>query len=101
MCFLQVATFSTRATEAPTEELGNSSNLNVGNVGFVAVIQIMMACVLFIQYRPIVPRKTAQQRANGGSILSQFINNAAGTPPEYLPELGPYGHDVPELCRRL
>ena len=62
MRFLRVAIFSTRATATNGGTLGNSSNLNVGNVGFVARDPNNGWHVFFIQYRPIVPRKTAQQR---------------------------------------
>lgn len=83
--------FNSRNRSTSGGTLGNSSNLNVGNIGFVARDPNNGWHVFFSYNTDQLYRgRLRNNEANGGSILSQFINNAAGTPPEYLPELGPY-----------
>lgn len=83
--------FNSRNRSTNGGTLGNSNNLNVGSAGFVARNPNNGWHVFFAYNTDQLYRgRLRNNQANGGSILSQFINNAAGTPPEYLPELGPY-----------
>ncbi|HCP41708.1 MAG TPA: hypothetical protein DIT65_07925, partial [Cryomorphaceae bacterium] len=83
--------FNSRNRSTTGGTLGNSNNLNVGSTGFVAR-DLKNGWHVFFSYNTdqLYRGRLRNNEANGGSILSQFINNAAGTPPDYLPELGPY-----------
>ena len=83
--------FNSRNNSTNGGTLGNSNLLNVGSAGFV-VRNTNSGWHVFFTYNTdqLYRGRLRNNEANSGSILSQFINNAAGTPPEYLLELGPY-----------
>ena len=65
--------------------IGNSANLNIGSVGFLAR-NPDDGWHFFFTYNTeqLYRARVRNNQANSGSIISQFINNAAGTLPDYL-----------------
>lgn len=83
--------FNSRNRDTSATSIGNGLNFNIGNVGFVARNPDNGWHWFFTFNSDQIFRERIRHEAeNGGSILSQLMNNAAGTPPDFLVELGPY-----------
>ena len=70
---------------------GNVTNLNISNFGFLGRNRTSGWNFFFTYNTDQVYRERLRENVvSGGSILSQWINNSDGTPPDFLPELGAY-----------
>ncbi|MEZ7939035.1 MAG: hypothetical protein ACKVHS_01455 [Flavobacteriales bacterium] len=84
--------FNSKNTDVNSSNIrGNTTNLNVGNFGFLGK-NPSNGVTLFFTYNSdqIYRERLRANSSDAGSIMQQWINNSDGTPPEYLNSVGVY-----------